>query len=209
MKQIKIVFLLLFCSITFTGCQKKEVKEIKEAKDVIEESLLETELKAMNAVFNQVVDSVYLKSKENTTITDDLKDKTIVIYDSLIFDKPGYVQFHSKFKTIKNFYVDTINETITQKIDLTKLEKKAGFTYLSKLSISKDSIKKSFWSSKNALSGVLLFSKIIFDSEKKFGAFNCIFSEGNIYTAKHFLVYIKKENENWKLDEVTKFSRMY
>lgn len=208
MKQIKIVLLLLYCSSTLIGCEKKEAKDAKDVT-VIEESILETEIKALNAVFNQVVDSVYLKSKENTTITDDLKDKTIVIYDSLIFDKPGYIQFHSKFKTIKNFYVDTINETITQKIDLTKLEKKASFTYLSKLSISKDSIKKSYWSSKNALSGVLLFSKICFDENRIFGAFNCIYSTEDTFNTKYFIIYIKKENRIWKLDGVKKIMRNY
>ena len=190
-----ITFTLLLC-FTFFSCQKNE-------------SILETEQIALNSVFNSVVDSVYLKLNKNKTISKNLKQKTIVIYDSLITDKPGFVQFHARYKTVKNLYFDSIAEKTIPKIDLLELEKKANFKYLPKLSLRNDSIKKSFWSSNNTLSGVLLFSKICFDENRKFGAFNCIFSEGNIYNANHFLVYIKKENGNWKLDEVTEFTRMY
>ena len=143
------------------------------------------------------------------TISRNLKQKTIVIYDSLTTDKPGFVQFKARYKTIKNLHFDTISEKVKPKIDLLKLEKEANFKYLPKLFISRDSIKKSFWNSKHALTGVLSFSKICFDEHRKFGAFNCIYSEGDIYNAKHFLVYIKRENGKWKLDEVTKFIRHY
>lgn len=193
MKYITLTLLLCF---TFFSCQMNE-------------SVLETEQIALNSVFNSVVDSVYLKLTENKTISKNLKQKTIVVYDSLTTDKPGFVQFHARYKAVKNLHFDTIAEKIIPKIDLLELEKEANFKYLPKLSISRDSIKKSYWSSKNALSGVLLFSKICFDEHRKFGAFNCIHSEGNIYNAKHFLVYIKKENGNWKLEEVTKFTRIY
>ncbi|MFD2909034.1 hypothetical protein ACFSX9_09820 [Flavobacterium ardleyense] len=193
---MKIGTLTLLLCITFFSCQKNE-------------SVFETEQKALNSVFNSVVDSVFLKLTENKIISKNLKQKTIVIYDSLTTDKPGFVQFQARYKTIKNLYFDTIAEKVIPKIDLLELEKEANFKYLPKLSVSHDSIKKSFWNSKNALSGVLLFSKICFDENRKFGAFNCIYSGENIYNAKHFLVYIKKENGNWKLDEVTKFTRMY
>ena len=193
MKHVTLTLLLCF---TFFSCQKNE-------------SVLETEQIALNSVFNSVVDSVYLKLTENKTISKSLKQKTIVIYDSLTTDKPGFVQFKARYKTIKNLHFDTIAEKVKPKIDLIELEKKANFKYLPKLSISRDSIKKSFWNSKNALTGVLLFSKVCFDENRKFGAFNCIYSEGDIYNAKHFLVYIKKENGKWKLDKVTKFIRHY
>ena len=193
---MKYVTLALLLCFTIFSCQKKE-------------SILETEKIALNSVFNSVVDSVYLKLTESKIISRNLKQKTIVIYDSLTTDKPGFVQFHAKYKTIKNPYFDTIAEKVIPKIDLLELEKKANFKYLPKLSISRDSIKKSYWNSKNALKGVLLFSKIYFDENIKFGAFNCTYSEGEIYHAKHFLIYIKKENGKWKLDEVSKFTRLY
>lgn len=170
---------------------------------------METEKIALNTVFNEVVDSVYLKLTGNKTITENVKNKTLVIYDSLTTDKPGFVEFKARFRTIKNDYFDTISDKITPKIDLIELEKKSNFKYLPKLSISRDSIKKSFWNSKNALTGVLLFSKVCFDEYRKFGAFHCTYSEGNIYRAKHFLVYIKKENGKWKLDRVTVQNRTY
>ena len=193
---LKIVTFTLLLCFTFLSCQKNE-------------SVLETEQIALNSVFNSVVDSVYLKLTQNKTISKNLKQKTIVIYDSLTTDTPGFVQFHAKYKTVQNLNFDTISEKILPKIDLLELEKKANFKYLPKLSVSPDSIKKSYWSSKNALSGILLFSKICFDENRKYGAFNCIYSEGYIFNSKYFLVYIKKENGNWKLDEVTEFTRMY
>ncbi|HJS01135.1 MAG TPA: hypothetical protein VJ780_09390 [Flavobacterium sp.] len=193
MKHVTLTLLLCF---TFFSCQKNE-------------SVLETEQIALNSVFNSVIDSVYLKLTENKTISKNLKQKTIVIYDSLTTDKPVFVQFHARYKTIKNLHLDTIAEKVIPKIDLLELEKEANFKYLPKLSVSRDSIKKSFWNSKNALTGVLLFSKVCFDEYREFGAFNCIYLEVDIYNAKHFLVYIKKENGKWKLDEVTRFTRNY
>ncbi|MDI9310049.1 MAG: hypothetical protein QM535_07530 [Limnohabitans sp.] len=187
MKQITLILILGF---TLFSCQKKE-------------NVLETEKNALNAVFNEVVDSVYLKLTGSKTIADNVKRKTIVIYDSLTINKPGYIVFKARFNTVKNIFFDTISDAITQKIDLAALETKANFKYVPKLSISRDSIKKSFWNSKTALEGVLLFSKVSFDEFRKFGAFYCTYSEGNIYKAKHFLIYIKKENGNWKLDGVT------
>jgi hypothetical protein len=192
--KIKTIALLL-CFIFFS-CQKKE-------------SILETEQIALNSVFNSVVDSVYLNLTESKTISRNLKQKTIVIYDSLTTDKSGFIQLRAKYKKIQNLYFDTIAEKVFPKIDLLELEKKSNFKYLPKLSIINDSIKKSFWNSKNALKGVLSFSKICFDENRKYGAFNCIYSEGDFYNAKHFLIYIKKENGKWKLDEVTKFIRNY
>ena len=193
MRNIAIILLLFF---TIISCQKKE-------------SILETEQIALNSVFNLVVDSVYLKSTGNQTISENTKGKTLVIYDSLTTDKPGYVQFKARFSTIKNLYFDTISEKITPKIELRELEKKANFKYVPKLSISQDSIKKSFWNSKNALPGILLFSKVCFDENRKFGAFNCTYSNGDIYNAKHFLIYIQKENGKWKLNEVQSYNVLY
>ena len=187
MKQITLILILGFALFS---CQKKE-------------SVLETEKNALNTVFNEVVDSVYLKLTGSKTIANNIKKNTIVIYDSLKTDKPGYVVFKARFNTVKNTFFDTISDKITQKIDLVALEKKANFKYVPKLSISRDSIKRSFWNSKTALKGVLLFSKVSFDEFRKFGAFYCTYSEGSSYKAKHFLIYIKKENGNWKLDGVT------
>ena len=73
---MKHATLVLFICFTLLSCQKKE-------------SILETEKIALNSVFNEVVDSVYLKLTGNKTIADNIKKKTLVIYDSLTTDKPG------------------------------------------------------------------------------------------------------------------------
>ena len=187
---MKHEILLLFLYFTLFSCQKKE-------------SILETEKIALNTVFNEVVDSIYLKSTGSKIIAENTEKKTLVIYDSLTTNKPGYVELKARFKTIKNLYFDTISEKITPKIDLIELEKKANFHYKYKLSISNDSISNNFWNSKFALPRILIFSKINFDEEKKFGAFKCIYTNGNIYKAKHYLIYIQKEDDKWKLNEVT------
>ena len=193
---MKLVTLVLFLSFTLFGCQKKE-------------SILETEKIALNAVFNEVVDSVYLKSTGNKTIADNIKKKTLVIYDSLMTEKPGYVEFKARFKTIKNQYFDTISEKIRPKIDLSLLEKKASFKYKYSLSLTKDVFPANFWNSNYALPGFLLFSKINFDEEKKYGAFYCTYTNGDIYKAKYFLICIEKKDDEWKLDKVTVQNRIY
>ncbi|MFC6096446.1 hypothetical protein ACFPVY_07280 [Flavobacterium qiangtangense] len=156
----------------------------------------------MNTVFNQVVDSVYLKATGNRTIADSLKKKALVIYDSLTTDKPGYVEFKARFTTIKNLYFDTISEKVTPKIDLNLLQKKANFDYRNGLSLNKGPFPSTFWNSNYALPGFLLFSKINFDEERKFGEFHCTYTNGDMYKAKYFLIYIQKENNEWKLKDV-------
>ena len=182
----KLILLFIIC----LSCQKKE-------------TALETEKNALYTVFNEVVDSVYLKSSGNKNIKKKIEKKTIVIYDSLQTEKPGYVQFKARFKTIQNLYFDTISEKISPKIDLSFLEKKANFKYKYSLSLNKGPFPASFWDSSYALPGFLLFSKINFDEERNYGAFNCTYTNGDLYNAKYFLIYIQKENDEWKLQQVT------
>jgi hypothetical protein len=190
------IIILLICTTLFS-CQKKE-------------SVLNTEKNALNAVFNQVVDSVYLKSTENKTIPDNAKKKTLVIYDSLMAEMPSIFHLQARFKTIKNTYTDTISQKIRSKINLPLLEKKANFKYNYSLSFYKDEpFPAEFWNSNFALPGFILFSKINFDEERKYGVFYVTYTNGNYLNAKYFLVYIEKMNDIWKLNQVDVMYRTY
>ena len=188
---MKHVILVLFICLTLFCCQKKE-------------TVLETEKDALNSVFNNAVDSIYLKIKEKRNIEKSVKKKTIVIYDSLISEMPSHSEFKARFSTVKNSYYDTISEKVTPKIELSELQKTSDFKYAFKLSISKDTIAKNFWNSKHALHGILLFSKIRFDKERKFGAFRCTYIKRDMENVKYkyFSIYIEKEHKKWKLREV-------
>ncbi len=193
---MKNVILALFLSFTFFCCQKRE-------------NILETEKIALNSVFNSVVDSIYLKSSGNKIIPNTVKKKTLIIYDSLQTETPGYFHLKRKYKTITNLYFDTISEKVTSKIDLPSLEQKANFKYKYLLSYNKDPFPANFWNSDYALLGFLLFSKINFDEERKFGLFYCTLTNGDYFRAKYFLVYIRKENNKWKLYQINQQNRKY
>lgn len=102
---MKKVILALFFSLIIFGCQK-------------EENILITEKIALNSVFNSVVDSIYLKSTNNKIIPNADKKKTLIIYDSLQTDTPGYLHLKRRYKTVTKLYFDTIGENVKSKIDL-------------------------------------------------------------------------------------------
>lgn len=193
---MKNVILALFLYFTLFSCQKKE-------------SILDTEKIALKSVLNSVIDSVYLKATGNKTISNVNKEKILIIYDSLQAETPGYFHLNRKFKTVRNLYSDTISEKVISKIDLPSLEQKANFKYRYLLSYNKDPFPADFWNSNYALPGFLLFSKINFDEEIKFGSFYCTYTNGDYLNAKYFIVYIKKERNKWKLAEINIQNRKY
>lgn len=193
---MKKIILALFFSFIIFGCQK-------------EENILITEKTALNSVFNSVIDSIYLKSTNNKVISNADKTKILIIYDSLQTDTPGYLHLKRRHKTVTNLYFDTISEKVKSKIDLPLLEKKANFKYKYLQSYNKDLFPANFWNSKYALPGFLLFSKINFDEKRNYGVFYCTYTNGDIYKAKSFLIFIEKEWNQWKLNEVTIQNRIY
>ncbi|MBE9577568.1 hypothetical protein [Flavobacterium proteolyticum] len=193
MRNATLTLLLFFAII---GCQKKE-------------SILETEKKALNSVFNEVIDSVYYRLTNDKISLNNKSKKTIVVNDSLYPESPGYVQFRDHFKNVENLYFDTISKKIRQKIDLNLFTKEAKFKYQYLSSIKQNPIREDFWNSKYALPGFLVFSKINFDEHKKYGVLYCSFTNGDIYKAKWFLIYIKKSGRDWELDEIHAQRRMY
>jgi len=179
--------IILFISFLLINCSNTE-------------NSVEIEQKILRSVFNETLQKVYSLSKFK--IPKEAKNNYLIIYDSVELDKPNFKFLKMHFKNASSELIDTSGIKSKSKIDIEKLDK-AEFKYEYRLKLPL-CLKSNFKTSKYALLGVILFSKITLDKQEKFGTFYCTHANGSPWNSEYFIVYIKKVNNDWKVEQIVK-----
>lgn len=221
---------LLFITFTilFTSC-KKEISDLEFEKnvmteifpDLIDSTCIDYRIFSVppplygKRIFddngNEIgIDTTNTKAKyerellnEKSRIAKIEKDtsKLIVAFDPILkYDEEDLTEyFKTHFKNAKTLIPkDKKDSTFTFEYKNIKLSNKFKLKDISQFPKGRE-----IWKTKYPFifSGVIYFTRIQFDQDKKFGILNAGFYCGRLF-GQGFRIFIKKENEKWIIDEI-------
>nr|WP_299488329.1 hypothetical protein [uncultured Allomuricauda sp.] len=186
------IIVFLGCSSRQTGLQFEQKVLYQIVPQIIDSEFPDT---SEGFMLKKTVDgsSVWMKETSANTI--------IGILDSVYeFDQKFYKKYINLHFSNHDLKLAKLNSAKAYKLDISKIKKSKNYyyQYLSEIPDSKIrwKRKKEFY-----LMGLVGFSRIYFDKERKNGVLDFTMSCGQ-QCGMTALVYLKNENGDWKVDEI-------
>lgn len=182
----------LSCSNGQTDLQFEKQVFYQVAPEIIDSEFPDT---SRGFMVQKTVDSSSVWVRETSV------NAVIGILDSVYgFNQAFYEEYINFHFSNDDFKLDELNSQKSYKLDISKIKKKRSynFKYLSEIPDSKKRWKRE---EKFYLMGLIGFSRIKFDKERRKGILDFTMSCGQ-QCGLTALVYLKNDNGNWKVDEI-------